>query len=150
MRTTFATLTVTLISLISAFAGEPTAETFAILKESVHPANSAYRVYVEKYHRKEPPTEEAELADRKHLIEVFRREAKALWDAYDSISVGDSIFKYPGLLGHGAIRWDNEKQCYCFRFGFGPFSYGDALGEGDISFDLTGKVIEKSKVKYPW
>lgn len=147
---TIATLVIgTILSLTTAFAVEPTTDTLAVLRESSDAAKEAYRVYVEKYaHR--TPTGETEISDSRAQWKIISREAKALWEAYDSLDVGDSIIKYPGLLAHGSIRWDDDKRCYRFGFGFHPFAPRDGLGTGSIAFDLTGKVTEKSKAKYPW
>lgn len=106
-------------------------------------------MYAEKY-ANSTPVGEAAIADRKAKWDLFSRYAVALWNVYDCIETGDSVFKHPGLLSHGSIRWDEENQQYRLSLGLHPFSPSDGLGMASIAFDLTGKVIGKSRAKYPW
>jgi len=140
------------IMLIVATVGnatDPSAETLAILRQPSREATEAYQAYVEKYAYK-TPVGEAAMADSRAKWSIFSRYAKALWNVYDCIEPGDSMFKYPGLLSHGTIRWDEEKQQYRLGLGLHPFSPGDGLGAASIAFDLNGKALSKSKAKYPW
>jgi hypothetical protein len=137
-----------LISVV-ALAGEPSPQSLELLLGSPKAAEEAYRVYAEKYANR-TPTDEVEMSDSKARWKVFSLEAKALWEVFNSLEEGESIFKYPGLLAHGRLSWNDEKKIYLFGFGFHPFSAGDGLGAGSISFDLSGKVTDKRKAKYPW
>lgn len=130
-------------------AREPTDETLGVLIASPRTALKAYSDYVEKYAGK-TPVGEAAIADSKAKWEIFATYAKALWDVEASIEVGDSIFKYPGLLAHGKLSWDTAKNCYWLSLGLHPFSPGDGLGAFAFAFDLSGKVISKGRSKYPW
>ncbi|MFO1484860.1 MAG: hypothetical protein U1F71_15970 [Verrucomicrobiaceae bacterium] len=138
-----------LLFVSACHAKDPSTEVLAILRQSPRIALDAYKVYAEKYGDKTAVGAAAQ-SDSKELWATFSRYAKALWEVYDCIEVGDSVFKYPGLLSHGTIRWDDEKKEYWLSFGFRPFGPRDGLGAASISFDLSGKVLGKSKAKYPW
>jgi hypothetical protein len=130
-------------------AKDPSDETLAILRQSPRKALDAYKVYDEKYAFK-TAAGEAEQRDSKEQWAIFSRYAKALWEVYDCIEEGDSIFRFPGLLSHGSIRWNDGTKRYWLSVGLHPFSPADGLGAASIAFDLSGKVLIKSKAKYPW
>lgn len=152
MNFTCITLRAGVLSLLlvtSLPAKEPAPETLQILAASPKAAMDAYREYAGKYAHT-TPIGEAAMADSRAKWAALAPYAKALWDVYGCIEVGDSIFKYPGLLSHGSLSWDAEKKLYSLGLGFRPFNPRDGLGHSAVSFDLTGKITGKSKAKYPW
>lgn len=135
--------------VMSSHAKDPSDNTLVILRQPPTRALTAYKTYVEKYARK-TVVGDVEQRDRDEQWAIFSRYAKAMWDVYDCLEEGDLIFKFPGLLSHGSIRWNDEKKRYSISIGFHPFSPGDGLGDAAVFFDINGKVLAKNKAKYPW
>lgn len=138
-----------LIFAVFSHGKDPSDTTLDILRQSPAKFYAAYNTYAEKY-AGETAISEVEQRARDEHWKILSRYAKAMWEVYDCFEAGDSIFKFPGLLSHGNIRWDDDKKQYTISLGLRPFSPGDELGSAAIIFDINGKVLTKSKAKYAW
>ena len=66
------------------------------------------------------------------------------------ISKGQSIQEYPGILAHGDVTWDPQKNMYSMVLGLPAIDINDGLGQFSVTFDLSGTITTKEIYKYTW